>query len=330
MKIDMYTHVLPAKYKEALYRYGDKFLPEIKVQEKRVTLTDHEARCRILDEHEDMAQVISTTIPPLEEVFDPGRAAELARIANDEMAELVAKFPKRYIAAIANLPLNDIDAAMKETERAIRKLGLKGIQIYTSIQGKPLSSEEFMPLYEMMTRFDLPIWIHPLRRTTVPDYPTEDVSFHHISGIFGWPYETTVAMTRLVFAGIFEKFPTLKIITHHCGGMTPLFGERIVVLYNTALERLGGKVFPGLTKHPVEYYKMFYGDTALNGNTWGLMNGYHFFGEDRLVFASDMPYDVQNGAVVIRQTVQSIERMDIPESSKKKIYEGNARRLLHL
>ena len=185
MKIDMYTHVLPAKYKEALYRYGDKFLPEIKVQEKRVTLTDHEARCRILDEHEDMAQVISTTIPPLEEVFDPGRAAELARIANDEMAELVAKFPKRYIAAIANLPLNDIDAAMKETERAIRKLGLKGIQIYTSIQGKPLSSEEFMPLYEMMTRFDLPIWIHPLRRTTVPDYPTEDVSFHHISGIFG-------------------------------------------------------------------------------------------------------------------------------------------------
>jgi aminocarboxymuconate-semialdehyde decarboxylase len=277
-----------------------------------------------------MVQVLSTTLPPLEDIVHSNEAVELARIANDEMAEWVAKYPKKFISAIANLPLNHIEAAMKEAERAIKKLGFKGIQIFTSIQGKPLSSEEFFPLYKMMVDFDLPIWIHPLRRSSTPDYPAESSSFHQIFSVFGWPYETTMAMTRLVFAGIFEKFPTIKFITHHCGGMIPYFADRIVVHYNNGLERLGRKFFPGLTKHPIEYFRMFYNDTALNGGTSGLMCGYDFFGEDHLLFGSDMPYDVGNGAIAVRQTIEAIENMNIPESSKKKIYEGNARKLLHL
>jgi aminocarboxymuconate-semialdehyde decarboxylase len=330
MKIDIYTHVVPSKFKNAFFKYSDKFITEKNFMEKRITLTNLNERNRILDPYEDMVQVLSATLPPLEEVVNPKEAAELARIANDEMAEWVAKYPKRYIAAIANLPLNNMNASMKEAERAIKELGFKGIQIYTSIQGKPLSKEEFMPLYKMMSDFDLPIWIHPLRRSLTPDYPTENSSFHQIFSIFGWPYETTLAMTRLVFAGIFEKFPTIKFITHHCGGMIPYFADRIIVHYNNGLERLGKKFFPGLTKHPIEYFKMFYNDTALNGSTSSLMCAYGFFGEDHLLFGSDMPYDIGNGAIAIRQTVEAIEGMNIPESSKKKIYEGNARNLLHL
>ena len=330
MKIDIYTHVVPSKYKNAFFKYSDKFATEKNIMEKRITLTNLIERNRILDRYEDMVQVLSATLPPLEEIVNPEEAAELARIANDEMADWVAKYPKKYIAAIANLPLNDMDASMKEAERAVKELGFKGIQIYTSIQGKPLSKEEFMPLYKLMSDFDLPIWIHPLRRSSTPDYPTENSSFHQIFSIFGWPYETTLAMTRLVFAGIFEKFPTIKFITHHCGGMILYFADRIVVHYNNGLERLGKKFFPGLTKHPIEYFKMFYNDTALNGSTSGLMCAYDFFREDHLLFGSDMPYDVGNGAIAIRQTVEAIESMNIPESSKKKIYEGNARHLLHL
>jgi aminocarboxymuconate-semialdehyde decarboxylase len=298
--------------------------------ERRITLTDHNERIRILNKFEDLVQVLSVNLPPLEEVVQPKEAAELARIANDEMAEWVSKYPKKYITAIANLPLNNIDASMKEAERAIKKLKFKGIQIFTSIQGKPLGSEEFIPLYQMMADFDLPIWIHPLRRSSTPDYPTEKSSFHQIFSVFGWPYETTMAMTRLVFAGIFEKFPKIKFITHHCGGMIPYFADRIVVHYNNGLERLGQKNFPGMTKHPIEYFKMFYNDTALNGSTSGLMCAYHFFGEDHLIFGTDMPYDIENGGVSIRQTIGAIEGMDIPESSKKKIYEDNARNLMHL
>jgi predicted TIM-barrel fold metal-dependent hydrolase len=331
MKIDIFTHILPPKYKNVLYKYfGEKFTFEKQFLEKRTTLTDHSQRVKILDEYEDMVQVLSVTLPPLEEIVDSKRATELARISNDEMAEWVTKYPRKYLAAIANLPLNNVDATLKETERAIKELRFKGVQIYTSVQGKPLSSKEFMPLYEMMSNFDLPIWIHPCRGSKVADYPTEDVSFHQIFSIFGWPFETTAAMTRLIFAGVFEKFPAIKFITHHCGGMVPFFADRIISSYNNGLERLRAKYFPGLTKNPIEYFKMFYGDTALNGNTSALMCGYQFFGEDRLVFGTDMPFDIQNGAFVIKRTIEAIEGMDIPESSKKKIYEGNARSLLHL
>ena len=330
MKIDIFTHVQPERYKRALYRYSDKFVTDKKIQDKRPTLTDHEARLRILDEYEDMVQVLSVTMPPLEDIVDPKEAAELARISNDEMAELIARHPKNYITAIANLPMNNIDAALKETQRAVKELGFRGVQIYTSIQGKPLSSEEFIPLYELMSGFNLPIWIHPLRRSEVGDYPSENVSYNQIFSIFGWPYETTAAMTRLIFAGIFEKFPSIKFITHHCGAMVPYFADRIIAHYNNGLQRLGLDYFPGLTKHPIEYFRMFYNDTALNGNPSALMCGYDFFGEDHLLFGSDMPYDVQYGALSIRQTIEAIDSMAIPESSKKKIYEGNARKLLNL
>jgi aminocarboxymuconate-semialdehyde decarboxylase len=330
MKIDIYTHVMPERYKKALYKYADKFATEKKVQDKRPVLTEREARFRILDQFEDVVQVLSVTMPPVEEVVGPEEAAELARIANDEMAEMVAKYPQKYIAAIANLPMSNVDAALKEAERTIKKLGFKGIQIYTRVNGKPLSSDELMPLYKLMSGFDLPIWIHPMRSSSQADYTTETVSYHQIFSIFGWPYDTTVAMTRLVFAGIFEKFPKIKFITHHCGGMIPYFADRIVVHYNNGLERLGQKFFPGLKKQPIEYYRMFYNDTALNGCTSGLMCGYDFFGEDHLLFGSDMPYDVENGAIAIRQTIEAIEGMNIPGSSKKKIYEANAKNLLHL
>src|SRR3990172_6412286 len=127
MKIDIYTHVMPSRYKKALYKYEDKFATEKAVQDRRPVLTDIGGRLRILDPFEGVVQVLSVTMPPVEEVVGPEEAAELARIANDEVAEMVAKYPKQFIAAIANVPLNNTDIAIKEAERAIRKLGFKGI-----------------------------------------------------------------------------------------------------------------------------------------------------------------------------------------------------------
>jgi aminocarboxymuconate-semialdehyde decarboxylase len=322
---------MPARYKEALYKYSDKFITERNVQDRRPTLTDHEKRLRILNEYEGVVQILSVTMPPVEEIVGPEEAAELARISNDEMAEMVAQNPKRYLAAIANLPLNNMDAALKEAERTIKKLGFKGIQIYTRVNGKPPSANEMMPLYELMCHFDLPIWIHPMRSSNQPDYTTETLSYNQLFSIFGWPYDTTAAMSRLVFAGIFEKFPTIKFITHHCGGMVPYFSDRIVVHYNNGLQRLGAEHFPGLTKHPIDYFRMFYADTALDGNSnYALECGLAFFGEDRVLFGTDMPYDVESGGVSIRETIKAIDNMKVSESTKKKIYEDNARRLLHL
>jgi predicted TIM-barrel fold metal-dependent hydrolase len=330
MEIDVFNHVLLPRFKEALYKHSAKFPTEKSVQDRRPVLTDYEARLRKLEPFPDMVQVLSSTMPPLEEVAGPDEAAALARICNDEMAEIAAKHPKRFIAAIANIPLNNIDIAVRETERAIGQLGFKGIQIHSRVFGKPLSSQELMPLYELMERLDLPIWIHPMRSQTQPDYSTETVSHNQLFSIFGWPYDTTSAMTRLVFAGIFEKFPTIKFITHHCGGMVPYFADRMAVHYDNGLERLGTEHFPGLTKHPLDYFRMFYADTALNGNPSALHCGLEFFGEDRLLFATDMPYDIDNGGISIRKTVEAIEAMKISGSVRQKIYEDNARRLLKL
>jgi len=330
MKIDIFTHVMLPRYKQALYKHAHKFPTEKAVQDWRPILTDYEGRLRKLEPYPDMVQVLSATMPPVEEVAGPGEAADLARLCNDEIAELVAKFPNRFIAAIANVPLNNMEIALKETERAVKQLGFKGIQIHTRVLGKPLSSQELTPLYELMVKFDLPIWIHPMRSSNQPDYPSESVSYHQIFSIFGWPFDTTAAMTRLIFAGILEKFPTLKFITHHCGGMVPFFADRLIVHYDNGLERLGAKHFPGLTKHPADYFRMFYADTALNGNPSALRCGLEFFGEDHLLFGTDVPYDVENGGVSIRETVRAIEAMGASESVRNKIYEGNARRLLHL
>ena len=150
MKIDIFNHVLLPRFKKAFYKYSDKFPTEKSVQDRRPVLTDYEARLRKLDDYPDMVQVLSSTMPPLEEVAGPDEAAALARICNDEMAAIIAKHPNKFIAAIANIPLNNIDIALHETERAIEQLGFKGIQIHTRVLGNPLSSEELMPLYDWM------------------------------------------------------------------------------------------------------------------------------------------------------------------------------------
>ena len=331
MKIDVFTHVMLPRYKKALYKHADKFSTERAVQDRRPVLWDNEARLAKLEPYDDLVQVLSATMPPVEEVAGAEEAAELARTCNDELAEMVAKYPKRYIAAIANVPLNNTDAALKEAERAIHQLGFKGIQIHTRVNGEPPSTEAMIPLYRLMVEFDLPIWLHPMRSSSQPDWAAEKSSFNQLFSIYGWPYDTTAAMVRLVFAGIFEKFPTIKIITHHLGGMVPYFSDRAVVHWNNGLQRLGADHFPGLTKHPVEYLKMFYADTALDGNSnYALECGMAFFGEDHVLFGTDMPYDVENGGVSIRETINGIERMGLSDAVKKKIYEGNALRLLHL
>lgn len=330
MKIDISTHVMPEKYKKALYKYAHKFPGEKAVQDRRPVLTDIKTRLEKLEEFGDIAQVLSVTMPPLEEIVGPDEAYELAKIANDEMAELISRYSNRFLTAIANLPLNNIEAAIKETERCIKELGFKGIQIYTRVNGKPPCIDGMIPLYEIMCKYDLPIWIHPMRSYNQPDYSSETISYNQIFSIFGWPYDTTVAMTRLVFSGIFEKFPNIKFITHHCGGMVPYFSDRIVVHYDNGLERLGERFFPGLKKHPIEYFKMFYADTALDGGPSALRCALDFFGEDHLLFGTDMPYDVENGSLSIRKTIAAIEDIGLSDSVKRKIYENNARKLLHI
>lgn len=330
MKIDIFPHIIPPHYKEALYKSAP---PGFYIQDVIKTLPplfDLEHRFRIMDKFEGLMQVLTLSSPPPEAIADSKKAVDLARLANDEMAELVLKYPDRFVGAVACLPMNNIDAALTEVDRAVKDLKFRGIQVNTPVNDKPLDSPEFLPIYEKMVQYNLPIWIHPQRPVDFADYKTEKRSKYMIFHVFGWPYETAAAMTRLVFSGVLEKYPTLKFIAHHCGSMVPYLEQRIIGAYDHAEMLRGAKYKQGLTKPAIDYFRMFYFDTAIYGSTPGLMCAYAFCGVDHLLFATDFPYDSQLGERYIRQTIQSIEQMDISVSEKRKIFEENARKLLRL
>jgi len=330
MKIDIFPHILPIKYKEALYKMAPPGFYIQDVVETLPTLFDLEHRFRIMDKFEGLMQVLTLSAPPIEQIGDPRKAVDLAKLANDGMAELVLKYPDRFAAAVAALPMIDMEATLKEVDRSINELKFRVVQINTPINDKPLDSPEFLPLYEKMSQYNLPIWIHPVREANFSDYRTEKRSKYMIFHVFGWPYETAAAMTRLVFSGVLEKYPNLKVITHHCGSMIPYLEQRIIGAYDHAEVLRRAKYKQGLTKSPIEYFKMFYNDTAIYGSTPGLMCAYAFCGADHLLFATDFPYDSQFGERYIRQTIESIEQMTISDLEKKMIFENNARKLLRL
>ena len=221
MIVDAYTHILPAGYQSMLEKKitnRDISLNSARYAQTIPTLVNLEARFRVMDDTDEYIQVVSVASPPIHSIASPEVAAELCRVANDELAELVLKYPHRFAAGIATLPMNDIDAALKEAQRAIRDLRLRAVELYTDINGQPLDAPQFMPLYDMMADLDRPIFIHPLREMTTPDYAGEEISRYRVWTKLGWPYATALAMTRLVYGGVLEKWPGLKIVTHHCGG----------------------------------------------------------------------------------------------------------------
>lgn len=323
--IDIFCHILPDKYRKALYAKAQR---SVHLEDLEGTaryfpaLTDLQLRLKLLDRHEGMRQVLTIISPPAE-VISPAHAVELSSIANEEMAELAAKYPNKFLGGVACLPLNDIDASLREAERAVKELKLKGVQIYTPCVGKPLDSPILYPLYEMMTRYDLPVWLHPARAGNIPDYEGEKESKYQVFLSIGWPYETTVGMVRLVRGGVLERFPSLKIITHHLGGMAPYFIGRLTwggKKYNEAISA-GTR----LSRPPLEYFRMFYGDTVIGDNVSGLMCGYSLFGAEHMLFASDIPTPLDDELKIV-----PVEKMPVTGAEKSLIFEGNAKRLLHL
>ncbi len=329
LKVDAYSHIAPIKYVEAL----EEIAPEDCARKIRPTppLYNLNERFRIMDKYDGLMQVLTLSWPAVEEMGD--RSTDLARLANDELAELVFRYPDRFAGGIACLPMNDLDCALQEVDRAVNQLKLRGVLVYSNVNGKPLDAPEFMPLYEKMAGYDLPIYIHPQRTADFPDYATESKSKYNAYSVFGWPYETTVAMTRLVFSGILEKYPTLKVVTHHGGGMIPYFEQRIVQhhdKYEMGLRREGGYK-QGLTKAPIDYFRLFYNDTAIHGNTPALMCAYAFCGAEHMLFAADMPLgDREFGCRSYRQTINAIDAMDIGLRDKSRIFEDNAKKLMRL
>ncbi len=307
MKIDCFCHFMPPKYLEALKKKAN-LTPDYNRELDNDANTKLDVRLHLMERYPDVAQILSISQPPLDKVATPENAVELARIANDEIAELTAKYPERFISGVACLPLNNIEAALEEADRAITQLRFRGIEIYSNVGGESLDAPKFRPLYEKMVKYDLPIWLHPCKGVTGDQ------------ALFGWPYETSAAVVRLVAGGIIQDYPDIKFIIHHGGSMVSFFEGRIKWMY--PLE------FGGAIRHPHDQFRKFYVDTAVYGSISALKCSYDYFGADHLLFGTDMPLGPKFGLTA--ETIRSIEQVEIPEGDKEKIFWRNAANLLSL
>jgi len=308
IKIDIFTHIIPSRYAAAL----EKIAPVPPM------LSDLDKRFKAMDQLGELLQVLTLGQPPIENLPDPVKAVDLAKMANDGMAEMVTRYPDRFVGATAALPMNNMDAAIKELDRAIKDLNLKGIQIFTSINGKPLDSPEFMPLYEIMSQYDLPIWIHPLSHENQTYYPGEQEPMNNLDPIIGWPHATSMAMMRIAGSGVLERFPNLKFITHHAGGTVPYLAKRI--------ERSPYE-FKSLSRPIIESLSLFYFDTAVQGNTANLTCANAFCGADHQLFGTDFPMADPS---MVKEVIRSINEMNLTDTDKQRIFADNARRMLRL
>ncbi len=321
MKIDIFSHMIPKKYQEALLKKAKINTSNLeRWVEQNPALSDIDIRLRRIDRYPEMLEVLVPALAPLEAFVSPVDAIDLAKINNDEIAELVAKHPDKFMAGVALLPLSDIDAALKETERACMGLGLRGILMNPTINGEPLDLPKFRPLFAQMAQYDLPIWIHPsyfpaiqtvsaLTQCPISNgIPGPPEHFNNMATkLIQWPLDTSLAMLRLAMSGIFKEYPKIKIITHHCGGVVPFCGDRL--------------------KLRDDDMHNFYGDTALFDSAGPLMCAYSYFGPDHLVFGTDAAEGRPHHGVTWDE-IRAIEQLDIPAIDREKIFERNASRLL--
>ncbi len=329
-KIDAFAHILPPSYARRLEPIvsaagaSDRILGFQPWIREDPALTDLDARWRAIDRFGDYVQVLTLAVPPIDQLGPPAVARDLARAANDELAELVGRYPDRFAGFAAALPMSDPEAAAAELTRAMGELGGLGAQLHTNVGGVPLDEPRFEPVFAAVTSLGGALWIHPTRSEVWPDYPAERRSRYGIWWALGWPYETSVCMTRLVYSGCFDRHPGLRVITHHAGAMVPHFAARLA----SPLEDPDrAAILSGLRAEPMDYFRRFYADTALFGNPGAVRCAVEFFGPGHVLFGTDMPL---GGPTVVADAIADIEALGLPGADTAAIFAGNARTVLKL
>jgi predicted TIM-barrel fold metal-dependent hydrolase len=328
-KIDAFAHILPRPYFERLERQLEQTMAPSQLAYYREgvfsfdpVLTDLDARWRQIEPYGDeYAQILVLAVPPLEEVGPPGVAAEFARIANDELADLVRRFPDRFAGFAAALPMSDVEAAARELDRALTELGALGAQLYTNVLGVPLDDPRFEPLFTRLEDAGRAVWLHPTRSAAWADYPTERASDYGLWWSIGWPYETAAALSRLVYSGHMERHPRQLVIAHHGGGMVPHFSARL------AMGPGYRQVKDTLPRPPLDYFRRFYADTALFGAPHAVRCVLDFFGPRHVLFGTDMPLGPANA---VEATIADIEAAGLSNEDLAAVYAENATHLLGL
>ncbi len=272
---------------------------------------------RRLDDMDEMGIRLQTIIPPPFQAYywlDPDEGMKATRVINDGLAEIVDNMPDRFVA-LGNLPLQDTAMAVEEMRRGVSELGLKGFQILTNVNGEELSNFALDAFWAEAQRLDTLIFIHPNGFTS-----GERFRDHYFNNVIGNPLETTLAVHRLIFDGVMERYPDLRILLAHGGGYLPAYSGRIDHVWGA---REDGRQH--ISQPPTAYLKKMWFDSVVF-TPHQLDYLIRQYGADRIVMGTDYPYDMGD-----YDPVGLVEAVDgLAESDKAAIQGGNARTLLKI
>jgi len=328
--IDVHNHLYPTEWTDYLEKstgritmkrtsptsmifYADG-VPTVHIS--KVGHYDPEARLVDMDKYGIDVNILSVSIPSVE-VLPEKEGVTGAKKLNDYYASLCQKYPKRFYA-FATLPYQNVDEATKEMERAFKDLGAKGIMMFSNINGSPIASPELYPIYAKAEEYELPIFIHP-----GPPLTADVMSKLRLpSPLFGFVFDTTMAVISMIFQGVLEKYPRLKLIHSHLGGVAPYSVGRIDDCFNNYYKEYELE----LPKAPSEYYKEQVYVDSISYHLPAMRCCFDWLGPDHIMLGTDYAHPVGHIEVAMRDVMD----MGLSKEATDKILGGNAVRIFKL
>jgi len=275
-------------------------------------MTDPARRIEDMDRVGIDVEVLSLSTPNVY-FAPPERQAEVARLVNDAYADLAARHPKRF-KGFASIPMDDPDAALRELERALDELRMNGVIVLSNINGRPLTDPRYRPFFVECDRRRVCVFIHPMIPANA-----EPFSEYVLGPIIGFPFDTTLAVARLCYAGVFRELPNIRWILGHLGGAVPYLMERMDNGWRDFAE-----CRVNIDELPSVYLRRLYYDTV-SFSAPSLRLTRELVGADHMVMGSDYPHLLGS----IDRAVSSIESLDVASAEKDRIFSGTARAILN-
>ncbi len=302
------------KRKESPYAYRESGAVHVVVKEWHRRLRDKhmDVGAKLADMDEAGIDITALSInDPGPELFGKEGPA-IARIVNDYIGGLAKDHPDRFIGLIV-LPLQDVEASIRELDRAVSELGMKGVLLYSNQDGVFPDEVQFRPLFEHIERLDVPVLLHPAYPVTYD----ATVGRNLVAGL-GLMFDTTIALARIILAGMLDEFPNLKLVCPHVGGALPYLIGRLD--HQTQVLKRGAE---NINKPPSEYLKNIYLD-AVSPIPMAIQYGIDFVGADRMLYSSDHPW------VDPKTISECVQALNLPSEEQAKIFGGNAKTLFKI
>jgi predicted TIM-barrel fold metal-dependent hydrolase len=312
--------------------------PEIKKEASRIQKLDEEhpqfmrieTRLKDMDKYGIDMQITMLHMPIDTNRFefkDEEERARLCKLANNDMSEIRTR-SKGRIVSLGVPPLYDSSICKQEMTRAVEDLGLKGFMVPTHARGIPI--DKFPHFWEQAERLDVAVYVHPVDPFVTSGRPYENE--YDLAHVFGWPFETSIAFSRLIFSGVMKKHPNLRVLSHHLGGMIPFLAGRIDESYDysASLVNPESRANRLLKGRAIDYFRQFYYDTAVGGNPAAIKCGLEIFGAERIVFSTDYPWGPKGGRQRLERYPAIMQALGLSKKQREMITEENVRKLVKL